>query len=200
MKKLLLSLILAGTSFFSQATIHVVEVWDGYFQFVDRDITITIGDTVHWLPLGGGAPSMTHTITSTNIPVGATPFDQIWQAPADTFFQYIPQVIGLYEYECTPHASKYNMIGSINVVDGTSGLNNAYSLINTLVLFPNPSSKNIHVEGLESITEYKIYSLNGKLLMLGKTEEIIDLSSLPEGNYMIEIIGDIPRTMKFQKL
>ena len=59
---------------------------------------------------------MMHTITSSNIPMGATSFDQIWKAPADTFFQYIPQVEGFYEYVCTPHISS-GMIGSFNVIN-----------------------------------------------------------------------------------
>ena len=59
---------------------------------------------------------MVHTITSSNIPIGANSFDQIWQAPADTFFQYIPQVEGFYEYVCTPHIS-FGMTGSFNVIN-----------------------------------------------------------------------------------
>ena len=70
--------------------------------------SVNVGDTVQWLPLD--FPSMVHTITSSNIPLGAAPFDQIWQAPADTFFQYIPTHVGLYEYVCTPHIPM-NMVG-----------------------------------------------------------------------------------------
>ena len=70
--------------------VHTVYVWDGYSQFVGADITIQLGDTVQWLPLD--VPMMVHTITSTNIPSGAATFDQIWQAPADTFFQYRPTI------------------------------------------------------------------------------------------------------------
>ena len=61
---------------------------------------------------------MTGTITSDSIPTGAATFNKIWQLPADTFFQYIPQVIGLYKYVCTPHIH-LNMIGEFTVVNGT---------------------------------------------------------------------------------
>jgi len=57
-----------------------------------QDLTIQLGDTVQWLPLD--FPSMVHTITSTNIPLGAPTFDQIWQAHADPFFQYVPPIAG----------------------------------------------------------------------------------------------------------
>jgi len=62
---------------------------------------------------------MSHTITSNNIPTGAVPFDQVWQMPADTFFQYIPQVAGLYEYVCTPHIPN-GMIGEFTVTIGSA--------------------------------------------------------------------------------
>ena len=92
MRNLLFVLVYFIFSLKSNATVHTILVWDGYFQFVDADsfssdITIELGDTVQWLPLD--PPTMMHTITSTNIPVDATSFDYIWQAPADTFFQYI---------------------------------------------------------------------------------------------------------------
>ena len=104
MKKLLLILFIIS-SFNSKGTIHQIGVWGGYYQFVPGSITIQLGDTIEWEPFFGLLPTMPHTITSDNIPVGAVPFDQIWQMPADTFFQYIPQVVGLYQYVCTPHIS-----------------------------------------------------------------------------------------------
>jgi len=116
MKKLLLIFFLLS-SFNSTGTIQQIQVWNGYYQFLPpNNITIQLGDTIQWIPLD--PPTMSHTITSDNIPVGAVPFNQIWQLPADTFFQYIPQVIGLYQYVCTPHIV-FGMIGEFNVVNAT---------------------------------------------------------------------------------
>jgi plastocyanin len=199
MKNLLIILSIILSSFTAKATIHIVNVWDGYFEFTPANITIQLGDTVQWLPLGGGAPSMVHTITSTNIPVGAATFDQIWQAPADTFFQYVPQIVGLYEYECTPHATSHNMIGSINVVDGSTNVNDNFAEEINLIIYPNPTSNILSVDGLYSKTKYKIYSLNGELIMTGKTDKTIDISALIEGSYIIEFLGDIPRVIKILK-
>ncbi len=199
MKNLLIILSIILSSFTAKATIHIVNVWDGYFEFTPANITIQLGDTVQWLPLGGGAPSMVHTITSTNIPVGAATFDQIWQAPADTFFQYIPQIVGLYEYECTPHATSHNMIGSINVVDGSTNVNDNFAEEINLIIYPNPTSNILSVDGLYSKTKYKIYNLNGELIMTGKTDKTIDISALIEGSYIIEFLGDIPRVIKILK-
>ena len=117
MKKLLLILFIIS-SFNSKGTIHQIQVWNGYYQFLPpNNITVQLGDTIQWIPLD--PPTMTHTITSDNIPVGAVPFDQVWQLPADTFFQYIPQVTGLYQYVCTPHIPN-GMIGEFTVVNGTT--------------------------------------------------------------------------------
>ena len=117
MKKLLLILLIIS-SFNSKGTIHKIGVWGGYYEFVPANITIQLGDTLQWEPFAGLLPMMLHTITSDNIPVGAVSFDQVWQMPADTFFQYIPQVAGLYEYVCTPHIPN-GMIGEFTVIDGT---------------------------------------------------------------------------------
>jgi plastocyanin len=118
MKKLLLILLIIS-SFNSKGTIHKIGVWGGYYEFVPASITIQLGDTLQWEPFAGLLPMMLHTITSDNIPVGSVSFDQVWQMPADTFFQYIPQVAGLYEYVCTPHIPN-GMIGEFNVIDGTT--------------------------------------------------------------------------------
>ena len=115
-KKLLLIFFILS-SFNSKGAIYQISVWNGYYQFLPpNNITIQLGDTIQWIPLD--PPTMSHTITSNNIPNGAVPFDQIWQLPADTFFQYIPQVIGLYQYVCTPHIA-FGMIGEFNVVNAT---------------------------------------------------------------------------------
>ena len=121
MKKLLLALFILS-SFNSKGTIHQIGVWGGYYQFVPSSIIIQLGDTLQWEPFAGMLPTMLHTITSDNIPVGAASFDQVWQMPADTFFQYIPQVAGLYEYVCTPHIPN-GMIGEFTVINGTTAIN-----------------------------------------------------------------------------
>ncbi len=158
MKKLfvILGIIIYSYSLF--ATIHVVKVWDGYFQFANEEdfsnsITIQFEDTVQWLPLD--APSMVHTITSTDIPIGAASFDQIWQSPADTFFQYIPLVAGLYEYECTPHAS-FGMIGSIDVIDSSTKVDLSQKSNN--IFYPNPVKDIIIFNEFDSASSCMIYN------------------------------------------
>lgn len=197
MKKALIILVIILTSFSLKATIHVVNVWDGYFQFLESNITIELGDTVQWLPLD--VPMMIHTITSTNIPDGAEAFDQIWQAPADTFFQYVPEVLGLYEYECTPHAIKYGMVGSFNVIENTLGVDDRDLKDIELLVFPNPATNFIDFKGSNTVSPFKVYAVNGELALSGTINGPVNISTLRNGIYFIEIIGDRPRIMKFMK-
>lgn len=196
MKKLFIILSIILSSFTSKATIHVVLVWDGYMQFLDADITIQLGDTVQWLPLD--VPAMVHTITSTNIPSGAVAFDQIWQAPADTFFQYVPQIAGFYEYVCTPHIT-FGMVGSINVIDGVNGITDDTSSESDLLIYPNPTADIIRFNQSSSFYPYRIFNSNGKVMLSGTTNEVVNVSTLANGNYFIEIVSDRPRIVKFIK-
>ena len=152
MKKGLLILFILS-SFNSKGTIHQIQVWSGYMQFLPpNNIIVQLGDTIQWTPLD--PPTMSHTITSNNIPTGAVPFDQIWQMPADTFFQYIPQVAGLYQYVCTPHIPN-GMIGEFTVING-SNLNCSDSLLITDVIIDNTNlTMNIAIyNGYNSILNY----------------------------------------------
>ncbi len=196
MKKLFFILSLVLVSLTAQATIHIVRVWDGYMQFLSADITIQLGDTVQWLPLD--FPSMVHTITSTNLPAGAAAFDQIWQAPADTFFQYVPQVLGLHEYECTPHVTN-GMIGSIHVINGNVGEIETLPEPVSIKLFPNPANDQFKLNVDLQNSAYLIFSASGELIMQGTIDGSIDISQLSSGSYVIRIIGDKPKALRFQK-
>ena len=160
MKKLLLILFIIS-SFNSKGTIHQIQVWNGYMQFLPpNNIIVQLGDTIQWIPLD--PPTMTHTITSDNIPVGAVPFDQVWQLPADTFFQYIPQVTGLYQYVCTPHIPN-GMIGEFTVVNGTTSQktyvpddNFEQVLIN--LGYDNVLDDSVNTANIDTVTELQINS------------------------------------------
>ena len=201
MKKLFLISGMILSAFMSSATIHIVRVWDGYFQFVDAatqtpNTTIQLGDTVHWLPLD--QPAMVHTITSTNIPGGSIAFNKIWQAPADTFFQYIPLVAGLYEYECTPHVA-LGMIGSITVQNSTSSTQGALPEQEGFSIYPNPVTNFIQLNESIPFSDFRINDANGNTLLSGKTETEIDVSSFAIGIYFLELVSDRKRTVKFIK-
>ncbi len=186
------SALLLGSTI-SMAGVHIIRVWDGYFQFTPNQITVPLGDTIYWLPLD--QPTMLHTITSTNIPGGAASFDAIWQAPADTFFQYVPTVAGLYIYECTPHATSFNMIGTF-IVYPPVGLNDPDDN-EPLQVYPNPVSEALYASGMSAGDDFRIYDQAGKLVFSGQFTGRIDVSGLNDGIYYLEHYGDVNRRSKF---
>ena len=195
MKNILLFLGLSFSVLSSQATIHVIQVWDGYFQFIPTELTMQLGDTIQWLPLD--QPSVSHTITSDDIPVGAESFDEVWEAPADTFFQYVPTIAGVYNYVCTPHAESFNMVGSFTVIDGANSV--VEKEFDQIQLYPNPTYGIFSVQGILSGTPYTIVALDGKKVAMGKLSEKIDVSFLDPGYYMIHFQSESSKTIKFQK-
>ena len=176
-----------------QATVHEILVWDGYMQFMPSNLSaVQLGDTIEWLPLD--IPTMTHTITSTNIPIGAIPFDQIWQTPLDSFFQYIPSKIGLYEYVCTPHISN-GMIGSFTVENTTLSITNNLFNIKP-VIYPNPTNDYIQFSSKFNNLKFFIYEFSGKLVLSGISSNNIDISKLKSGIYYLNVAAPEPKKIK----
>jgi Leucine-rich repeat (LRR) protein len=127
-----------------------------------NNIIVQLGDTIQWTPLD--PPTMPHTITSDNIPFGAAPFDQVWQMPADTFFQYIPQIPGLYQYVCTPHIS-FGMIGEFSVGFGPNSPktyvpddNFEQKLIN--LGYDNVLDDSVATASIDTVISLQVYQLN----------------------------------------
>lgn len=176
------------------ATIHEILVWDGYMQFMPSNLTsVQLGDTIEWHPLD--VPTMVHTVTSSNIPIGAIPFDQIWQAPADTFFQYIPSEIGLYEYVCTPHISN-GMTGSF-YVENTTLSNINISFNKNPFIFPNPANDIIHFSSDFLNLEFDIYNISGKLVLTGISSNNYNVSQLSTGLFYMVLYAEKPEKFKF---
>ena len=177
-----------------KATIHEILVWDGYMQFMPSNLTsVQLGDTIEWHPLD--VPTMVHTVTSSNIPMGAIPFDQIWQAPADTFFQYIPSKIGLYQYVCTPHIPN-GMTGSFYVEDTTlSNIN--ITLNKNPFIFPNPANDIVHFSSEFLNLEFDIYNFSGKLVQSGISSNNYNVSQLSTGIFYMVVYAEKAKKFKF---
>ena len=180
MKKLLTLILILSFSIPSKATIHGIALSD-YNLFLPASLTIELGDTVQWHYHSG---TKVHTVTSTNIPIGASAFDQVMQAPADTFFQYIPQVVGIYEYECTPHTP--SMAGQFEVVDSLNSIIEPDE--NSLLLYPNPTNNiiTLEIEGYNGPSEIDIYDLQGMLLESTKSKTI-SLKKYSKGLYVFRV-------------
>jgi plastocyanin len=70
--------------------------------------SVFVGDTVRWAWINGN-----HTTTSTVIPPGALTWDHPLNV-SNQFFEYVPTIVGTYNYKCTPHAAM-GMVGSFIV-------------------------------------------------------------------------------------
>lgn len=202
MKKLLITLLLFTSFSTSKATIHEILVWDGYYQFMPSQLEVMLGDTIQWSPLD--FPSMMHTITSDDIPPGAEEFDYIYQAPADTFFQYVPEFVGVYDYVCTPHIS-FGMVASFTV-NGPLDLLEHEAL--DYSLFPNPCKKsqglNLQLDQFESNDEFTftLRSVEGKIVRqmeINAINSTIPINDLEAGVY-VAIINRSDTRIKSSKL
>ncbi len=187
--------MLISLSKLSSASMVMVGVEN--FVFNPANITVNVGDTIMWMLSAG-----THTTTSTNIPVGATP----WDAPINTanqMFMYQATVEGEYEYICSIHESM-GMIGRITVL-GTSGI---YSISETQAKILNNlvqqdleikfnSAKKWQIE-LMSLTGAKVKHFT-VATEVGKTESFA-VSDLPNGIYIVRFSdGQASRSQRIIK-
>ena len=160
-------------------------------------LTIELGDTIQWLPLDEA--TMMHTVTSDDIPEGAAEFDQLWQLPADTFFQYVPEFIGVYNYVCTPHI-ELGMVASFTVIDPLTKIEEFDPV--QLALFPNPcvAKARVNISSADPIyyTSLKavVRTIDGKVVqelnLLGQnsTEVSFFTKELESGVYVISILAN----------
>ena len=90
------------------------------------------------------------------------------------------------------------MIGSFNVVSGTAEIRETSIL--DLYIYPNPTCDFLNIKNKNVEFSYRIWTSQGKLLLAGKTLDIIDVTTLEKGNFLLEIIGDKSRVIKFTKI
>jgi len=59
-----------------------------------------------------------------------------------------------------------------------------------LKLFPNPANETIEISGHSGVIDYKLYSIEGKALLSGKTNRKIDVTSIKSGLYILKFSVD----------
>jgi plastocyanin len=165
------------------STVWVITVQN--YAFAPDSLTgVILGDTIRWQWVDGS-----HTTTSVTIPSGA----EAWDSPmtdANPTFDYVPAVIGKYNYKCTPHAA-FGMLGSFTVIS-SSGLNEQ-QIASLIQLSPNPFTDRITIKALEnapSIRDIQVYDLAGRMVFnksFTKAENsmTVELGDLNKGVYFI---------------
>lgn len=199
MKNLIIALAFLFLSFLGVAKVHEFYVWDGYYQFgrFENDI-IYVGDTIRWTPLGGIAPSMVHTITSSSIPEAAIPFDTIWSGPEIPVFEYVPQAPGTYVYVCTPHVDQWGMGDQFEVKAIVSSLGDPFTLVD-FELYPSPAHDKLFIDEILIETNYSVMGNDGQIILTGMTIGEIDISELKTGVYFLLFHEDKNRGNRFYK-
>jgi Secretion system C-terminal sorting domain len=73
---------------------------------------------------------------------------------------------------------------------------NAKDLVADLTtIYPNPTSQFCKIQSNDQIEQYQLKDINGRLIQVGKSTEI-DLSSLPNGSYYLNIITSSNKIVK----
>ena len=91
----------------SFATKWIINVQN--FSFSPSSLpSVFVGDTLRWVWINGS-----HTTTYTIIPPSAPTWDNPINV-SNQFFEYVPSIVGIYNYKCTPHAGM-GMVGSFIV-------------------------------------------------------------------------------------
>ncbi|MGE5425402.1 MAG: T9SS type A sorting domain-containing protein [Syntrophothermus sp.] len=152
---LLISGIVFATSAF--AARHVITVQD--FKFTPDSVgNIAIGDSVIWQWVDGA-----HTVTSSEIPNGALPFDQELSL-LHPIFIYVPTVAGTYRYYCKPHLSM-GMMGVFIVKGFAEGINDPSVASPSIQIYPNPFQNSFsfsyQTKG-NNLQKIEVYDLTGK--------------------------------------
>ena len=99
-------------------------------------------------------------------------------------FAYKFTVPGTYNYDCSVGSHAANgMVGSVIVTDPSTNIN---SVSSNYLIYPNPTSDFVYLSGHNGDSKTMVYNITGKLL-LSTNEKKIDLSSYPNGLYILNI-------------
>ncbi len=108
-----ISLLFLATVYAIQllATTHTVQVSN--FSFTPSNVNAVVGDTMHWVWVGGSHTTTCDGSIYTVLPAGAPSWNSSINSGNPTF-DYVITVAGSYTYKCTPHAP--SMVGTINAI------------------------------------------------------------------------------------
>jgi plastocyanin len=185
MKKII-SILSTSLCFFnySAQTTHTVNA--GSYYYTPTNLTVQVGDSVIWIN-DGGLHDVNGNINSiTNQPFNnPVNFDSPSTNTAGAvIFAYKFTVAGTYNYDCSVGSHAANgMVGSVIVTGPSTNINIANT---NYLIYPNPTSEFVYLSGINRDSKSKVYDITGKLLQSTR-EKKIDLSSYPNGLYMINI-------------
>lgn len=146
-----------------------------------NDINIIVGDSVTWINANNGSHNLNGSTTT--YPTNPESFEMLTISSTWTFGKKFT-LPGTYLYRCNVHSG--TMTGKVIVANPSSSIEEKEITFN---VYPNPAKDFVQIK--TSATEYSVQlfdMLGNRVLtqnMNGKYT--IDISSLPQGMYMMEI-------------
>ena len=67
-----------------------------------------------------------------------------------------------------------------------SGLKNILEN-NNIIVYPNPATDFLNIQTKKDIEQIDVYSLSGRLLLSEKDSRLIDVTTLPDGVYLLKM-------------
>jgi hypothetical protein len=145
-----------------------------------------VGDSVIWINDGGlhDVNGNTNSITNQSFNNPVTFDSPSTNTAGAVIFAYKFTIPGTYNYDCSVGSHAANgMVGSVIVTDPSTNINTTGT---NYLIYPNPTSDYVYLSGITGISYSKIYDITGKLLQ-STSEKKIDLSSYPNGIYIVNI-------------
>lgn len=171
-------------------------VWDPYLG--------TSGDYVlidHGVMMPSSTPSYVNAVAAMRLASGRA-FFAIPNAPTVviTFMEtdkvaatpslgrgYNPEVVNSAQYELSIEQATLKAFGECTkIVDAP----------NTIKVYPNPVQNQLTIEGLETPTEFNVYSMSGNKVLTVITSGTVDCSKLLKGTYILKGNGAATKVVK----
>jgi plastocyanin len=185
MKKIISSLSIVLCFFnYSAQTTHTVNA--GSYYYTPTNLTVQVGDSVIWINDGGlhDVNGNTNSITNQSFNNPVTFDSPSTNSAGAVIFAYKFTIPGTYNYDCSVGSHAANgMVGSVIVTDPSTNINTAGT---NYLIYQNHTSDYVYLSGITGISYSKIYDVTGKLLQ-STSEKKIDLSSYPNGIYIVNI-------------
>ncbi|WP_144282181.1 M1 family metallopeptidase [Chryseobacterium echinoideorum] len=82
---------------------------------------------------------------------------------------------------------EYQILEKNSTVSQDSSLNTSELISNSFNIYPNPAKNELFISDLKKETEFSVYTADGRLVIKGKTQNKVDISSLEKGIYFITL-------------
>ncbi len=165
-------------------------VWfiSGTYNYTGMNVTNFVGYMVF-----GGVPTTTVAVN----------YDYTYSASNLLLSERVDGMFGMYGRDFTYDADNY--LNNVTTLEETSAggslfvssedlfyYQNTASLVElpavNVTIFPVPSTDKVTVETTEKITAIQVLSMDGKVMIAQKAGNTVDISSLANGNYLLQVV------------